>query len=130
MKPKHTPGPWLVKKSFDGRSWFAVTHTVRKDNRVVYRPDVASIYPKLSLVEDIDGQKYEGGIGRVNDLVNPYQNLDLNIVEAEANARLIAAAPEMLEALETLYTRHEIKGLTVRQDEFIRDLIKKAKGEI
>lgn len=57
------------------------------------------------------------------------------LVEARANAHLIAAAPEMLEALEKLFKVHDKTGLLFyyfedSHVEEIKNLIKKAKGEL
>ena len=50
--------------------------------------------------------------------------------EAEANARLIAAAPEMLEALEAIFINHEVKGMSETLNNKALAAIRKAKGEI
>ena len=49
--------------------------------------------------------------------------------EAEANARLIAAAPEMYYILDIIDTYHAIKGVNNRLERTISKLLKKVRGE-
>lgn len=49
--------------------------------------------------------------------------------EAEANARLIAAAPEMYYILDIIDTYHAIKGVNNRWERTISKLLKKVRGE-
>lgn len=71
MKEKHTPGPWEVKPEEADRDYLRVRGT-----RLGLRYRVANV---LDVVyEDAPGREAE---------------------ETQANARLIAAAPEMLETL-------------------------------
>ena len=49
--------------------------------------------------------------------------------EAEANARLIAAAPEMYYILDIIDTYHALKGVNSRWERTISQLLKKARGE-
>lgn len=49
--------------------------------------------------------------------------------EAEANARLIAAAPEMYYILDIIDTYHAIKGVNNRWERTISKLMKKVRGE-
>ena len=49
--------------------------------------------------------------------------------EAEANARLIAAAPEMYYILDIIDTYHAIKGVNNRWERTISKLLKKVRDE-
>ena len=49
--------------------------------------------------------------------------------EAEANARLITAAPEMYYILDIIDTYHAIKGVNNRWERTISKLLKKVRGE-
>ena len=49
--------------------------------------------------------------------------------EAEANARLIAAAPEMYYILDIIDTYHAVKGVNNRWERTISKLLKKVRGE-
>ena len=79
------------------------------------------IMPRENLPPRIKSKSF-GIICRLNDIFpteNGYQ-------ENEANARLIAAAPELLEALEWCQT---VYGHDWPENASIRNTIKKAKGE-
>lgn len=55
----------------------------------------------------------------------------VGIKQRKANAQLIAAAPEMLEALESVVSHFKETGMSIEERELnnnICDLIKKAKG--
>lgn len=54
------------------------------------------------------------------------QSATMNLTESEANAKLIACAPEMLEALESLLHANSINKIENMNFESIRQLIKKA----
>ena len=69
MSAKHTPGPWIVQESGFRASEFVITTQQRQDE---------SLVPICEMDVDFDGR-----IG----------------IEQKANARLIAAAPDLLEAL-------------------------------
>lgn len=47
-----------------------------------------------------------------------------------ANADLIAAAPELYEMLKSLYDTNELRGLGVEEIEMVRDLLAKARGKL
>ena len=49
--------------------------------------------------------------------------------EAEANARLIASAPEMYYILDIIDTYHAVKGVNNRWERTISKLLKKVRGE-
>lgn len=73
VTPQHTPGPWTLGDGSPG----------------VYGPGYAVVGADgVMILARVNGQGYPIGIGK-----HP---------ASDANARLIAAAPEMLEALRTL----------------------------
>lgn len=95
MKTQHTPGPWEIARCKRGnlgdklsemQPYIAIQSIAVNGNG----PDATICY-----VEGQDGFKF-GGAGIIQQKVNN-----------EANARLIAAAPELLEALEELVTDGE-----------------------
>ena len=76
-KLKYTPGPWNARK---GAGWIVVReHAVARREAAI----VVGMTPSISLVSDPTSPWFEEG-------------------ESEANARLIAAAPDLLEALKAL----------------------------
>ena len=81
-KAQHTPGPWAVFKGYDGSLSVSATKSFRINNISAGTPVICDVYPHL----DADG------------------------FSGEANARLIAAAPDMLEALQNML------GLTEASD--------------
>ena len=71
MSNKHTPGLWAVSKGYDGSLSVSATKSFRINNISAGTPVICDVYHHL----DADG------------------------FSGEANARLIAAAPDLLEAL-------------------------------
>ena len=69
---KHTPGPWTVHHFLD-------------NDGVANCPQDCGVYEIEEANETIVGHQHDGNHGEA-------------IIEAEANARLIAAAPDLLEA--------------------------------
>lgn len=117
-KAKHTPGPW--------KTYGLAIYTEAKRKHWVSPRD-----PKQSLIAN----------ARDNWLDDP-ENIDDNppfMAEAEANARLIACAPELLEALEAVLfsaeamkeERDGINGYSGEPESFrvARAAIAKARGE-
>lgn len=90
-KLQHTPGPWEVQE------------------KCAYGYDIRSDYD--------NGWKW---IAVAEGEHNGPENGWPDDIQSEANARLIAAAPEMLEALITYYLESEY--------EFIADIIERATG--
>jgi hypothetical protein len=109
----HTPGPWKVYS--------------RGKTRAEHIEFEKSYWVGF-------GETEWKGPGTIVDMVNPIQGLlapdliEKNEVEARANAHLIAAAPELLEACEFLagIPNIEVPHLVLEQ---IQALIKRAKGE-
>jgi len=103
--PEHTPGPWT---------------TARPDRDTVLACGNSKSCIKRICIAD---WRYDGDID--------YPSKD----EAMHNARLIAAAPELLKALEALLDAPECERLKCVSAEFVRahdaadDAIRKAKGE-
>jgi hypothetical protein len=102
MTEQHTPGPWAVNWAGSGR-----------DGKFVY--DEVYVYSPACGVEDI---------AVAADIADP-----LTGKPSEANARLIAAAPEMLAALEKVWSEGVIPdGFALLQDQ-VCDAIAKATAE-
>lgn len=76
---KHTPGPWQ-EKHWDGNNQITITAVAMRGPNVL-----ALTRPPMTSVMDKDG--------------NPtFECRSADVDEAEANANLIAAAPELLDA--------------------------------
>lgn len=99
---KHTPGPWMF-----GPPW---------------RPDHGY---GMWIVSGVHPERGQCNVLMQGDTPN---HLPSDI--AEANARLIASAPEMLEALEAIIAQQDRNGRpTYEQVNSARAAIAKAKGE-
>ena len=97
MKTSHTPGPWLLLPEEVDKPYIRVRGT------------------------------HLGGRYKIANVVTPiYENIhEREAQETRANARLIAAAPELLEALQDAYPYIDNDHLRTR----IGNLIVKATGE-
>lgn len=111
----HTPAPWVVRE--DGQSYVVP---------IIDSPNVGKRYwASLATVTQRDPHPTEGG--------------GISLATAYANARLIAAAPDLLEHLETLlaiveneFPTSTVRGLKTdeaRAMEAARAVIKRARGE-
>jgi hypothetical protein len=104
----HTPGPWDWEPEGDGENCASEPYVYAQnvDHRDGKQPLIALCYVPTSLQ-------------------NRYYGVDVDSEEV-ANARLIAAAPDLLEALENCL------GFVVAHPQFtedLRNLIAKARGE-
>ena len=112
---KPTPGPWkyLVTHPLSGDAWFVIAD---KDGR--------------GPIMDVGGKDKSGQIAEAKYLITDPQ-------EIESNARLIAAAPEMLEACEAAFNWLNVYGehssFQFGSEQKLHDIlhaaIAKAKGE-
>ena len=100
MQTKHTPGPWVIGGSVISNGKIPVARVLHNGNG---NPSRASDY-------DREAPRWVDG--------------------ADANARLIAAAPDLLAALRELVTNNmgQPKGVTVPQLDNARTAIAKATG--
>lgn len=98
---KFTPGPWAYKRThqMSEDTWYVITH---HDGR--------------GPVVDVGGKDENGQISEAKHLIT-------NPEEIEANARLIAAAPCLLKALELFFDEHDNtydgEGLSIEMATFI-----------
>lgn len=96
---KHTPGPWKILKGHTGSTFFICYKTRPLDGGRYQRAQIAHVEKaglrlvKNSIEEGDALASVEGGY------VNFATNRDANLIEGEANARLIAAAPTLLKGL-------------------------------
>ena len=106
-KASHTPGPWVVKYKPDDEPYIIAEQGKAWDN-----PVICSLYEDVTPEDSITFSPW----------LKAYPN-------AEANARLIVAAPDLLFALENLLAVKNGEGGTVfDSDEIARTAIAKAKG--
>ena len=94
----HTPGPWKFVKHSNYSHYFGRVKTLQEGRN----------YPGVALVE--------------------HNGRTISKEEVEANANLIAAAPELLEALEEMYEKCNISPDDAPHRVKARAAIAKAKG--
>jgi hypothetical protein len=88
-KVKHTPGPWFLSHSGYANAPFVIWAGTR-------RPDYHSKFP----------------LSGVNAIAEIFHDESPAYEQQEANARLIAAAPDMLDTLEAIQVRCACRELT------------------
>lgn len=111
---KHTPGPWmvgLIKGEFGGVCFEVVQHS-----HSGIRASKSFFPPNHDCLVDEDGY------------IQPDESIEC-LPHKIANARLIAAAPELLEALESLVERVGKDEWFAEWNGMARAAIAKAKGE-
>ena len=86
MQTKHTPTPWKFERRGDSSARAAIEHNIPLEDY-----PFAVWIPSPPFV-----------LGAIGMLIAKTDGLHSSSDECEANARLIAAAPELLEALQTL----------------------------
>lgn len=101
METKHTPGPWSCCQEEHGVPYLRVRGTVI-------------------------GERYK----IANVLLDPYCDSPCASEEAKANARLIAAAPELLEVAQEVLADDMLQYLPAEYVAKVRAAIAKATGEV
>lgn len=86
---KHTPGPWAISKGYDGSISVSATRPYRINNISAGTPIICDVY----------------------------QHPEFDSFSGAANARLIAAAPEMLEACKNLLNLTQLIANEAYDDE-------------
>lgn len=106
---KYTPGPWTVHEAthVDGEYWASIGQLTG------HGP-----------ITDIVGE--EGNHTEYFKIVAGMKHLVTDVDEQKANACLIAAAPSLLAALETMYHFYNPDGLETGPAEQARDAITQA----
>lgn len=113
---KHTPGPWSVSNKYGSKG--AVAHA----SGFIAFPTM----PREASEDRIDGESW------LDMRTRTQPDRDAIDSEKEANARLIAAAPDMLQALKQMLDAFHHDPLGCGQDAAVEaalDAVAKAQGE-
>jgi hypothetical protein len=118
---KHTPGPWVAlfpeKRQFHEGTDITMYEVMSEKTRKQLRDEGRDHY-----------DKHHEDVANVS-IVSSHFWRDMDDEEAKANARLIAAAPELLEALHAMYVALYIDGCAQpKHMEAARAAIAKATG--
>ena len=124
MKPKFTPGPWVVRNLEDVSSSFDVVE--EKDREILNPKRICSFWAPS---KEIVGQNKHG-----NAIYDRTPEAEQHYQQNITNAYLIAAAPEMYDVVEEIASYMDCK-CTAMDDygycvhDKARQALKKARGE-
>jgi hypothetical protein len=120
MKAKHTPAPWNIHPQYTEIEPLAVI----RDDGTGFVAWTTYVARGTKIIAEVRGYSTHAG----------YENVD-NQFEVEANARLIASAPELLEALKGVFNIRpsdtcgcELGELELQAWDKVRQAIAKAEG--
>ena len=103
-KPKFTPGPWTIAET-------ELTGAPRVIHTGSHRGRTKDGYPAIT-----------------GTAIAEIRNVEYRYIECQANAHLIAAAPEMFEALELIFNDDSLR-LSTKQIKAAVSALMKARGE-
>ena len=121
IKPKHTKGKWVVSPRWNYRKGISAKDTTKNE------PDEFSVISRIER-KTLGGQVFTDSIAIA--AMQTYSDGKRPMDEVQANANLIASAPEMLKALKMVVDYHDRDedNETDLHFENARDAIAKAEG--